>query len=188
MISKLAILFFILICNSSFSQPPGWVSSPDGAYLSYNEFNDGRPSFSVDSVKNNMMKNQYGNIIIVPAKRFSGTWGIVLKNNLYIRRTSNMRSSDLPNAVIPLPGIVFTISKLDVAFVRIIKYGSICLNAENDMIKLPSIQNYEASISNFKYLIKDDKALTAIFRKEKNKKISVYRYIDLYNTKHPIAD
>lgn len=134
------------------------------------------------------MKNQFGNIVILPARQFSKVWGIVLKDNLYIKRTSNMRSSELPIAAIPFNGALVTVSKLDAAFVRILKYGSICLNAENDMLKLPSIENYRVSVSNFKYLIRDDKGLSTLYKKERDKEISVYKYIDLYNVRHPTID
>ncbi len=188
MFFKFTLLLVIVSVSSSFSQSISLTAVPEGSYTSYQEFLDKKPSVLVDSIKNNLIKNQYGNIIVLPARQFSKAWGIVLKDNLYIRRTSNMRSSVLPIAAIPLNGAVVTISKLDAAFVRILKYGSICLNAENDMLKLPSIENYRVSVSNFKYLIKTDKELTASYKKEQDKLISVYKYIDLYNDKHPITD
>jgi hypothetical protein len=188
MFYRLALLFTIISVHYSFSQSTNSLEKPEGAYASYQAFEDKLPSFSVDSVLNNIIKNQFGNVIALPSSRFSNIWGIVIKDNLYVRRVRNIRTSALPSAVVPFNGGFITLSKLDVAFVRIIKYGSICLNAENEMIKLPSILNYQVSVSDFKFLIRHDRDLTAMFKKERNKKVSVYRYIDLYNARHPSLD
>jgi hypothetical protein len=179
------ILLSILISSNAFSQKVDLVDAEEGAYSSYNDFIQDRPSLSVDIVNQNLMKNHFGNIIILPGDQFSGVWGIVLKGNLFIRRTNKMKSSDFPGVIIPVTPVI-SVSRLDIAFVRLIKYGRICLNAENNMLKLPYIRIYTTGVSNLKRLIKDDKELTLSFKHEKDKEIAVYRYIDFYNEKHPI--
>ena len=182
-------LFILFVFGSlpSFAQSGVLVEAPEGVYASFDDFLQRKPSLSIEIVEQNTIKNQFGNIIVVPDKLFSNMRFIMIKGSLYVRRTAKMRSSDLPIAIVPLNGAVITVSKLDVAFVRLIKFGSISLNAENDMLKLPSIENYRLSKSNFKYLIKDDKELTMAFKKERDKEIGVHRYIDLYNLKHPLS-
>ncbi len=181
------IILLVLGSSPSFAQAGALVEAPEGVYASFDDFLQRKPSLSIEIVEQNIMKDQFGNIIVVPNRLFSNMYAIMMKGDLYVKRTAKMRSSDLPTAIIPLNGVVITVSKLDVAFVRLIKFGSISLNAENDMLKFPSIENYRVSKSNLKYLIKDDKELTMAFKKERDKEISAYRYIDLYNLKHPLS-
>jgi hypothetical protein len=179
-----SLIVLVLFSFKSFSQVPLLENTKDGAYASFANFESGLPVMAVDSVELQIMENLGGNLLLLPLNPFEDIWAIVYKGHLFTRRSQNVRVTDLPLAMFPFGGTMATVKKSETAFVRILRYGKLCLSMDNTLIKLPHRRDYELTIPQFKKLIEDDEILLQQFVREKDKKIMIYKYIDLYNQRH----
>jgi hypothetical protein len=181
MTKRFLVVVLAFFSTKNFSQIPVLENSKEGAYASFVAFENGRPVISIDSLETQIMRNLGGNLLVLPLSPYENMWAIVYKGFLFTRRSQNIKTSDLPLAILPLGGPLVTIKKSAAAFVRIMKYGKLCLSADNTLVKLPFRRDHELTVSKFKKLIKDDEVLLSQFLLEKDRKIMIYKYIDLYN-------
>jgi hypothetical protein len=176
------LIVVVLFSIKSLSQVPVLENTKEGAYVSFEDFEKGAPIITGDSVELQIIENLGGNILLLPLNPFDDLWAIVYKGYLFTRRSQNLK--DLPIAMFPFAGTVATVKNSQTAFIRILRYGKLCLSMDNTLIKLPYRRDYELSIPRFKKLIEDDEILLEQFVREKDKKTMIYKYIDLYNQRH----
>jgi hypothetical protein len=156
---------------------------PEGAYANYEDFISKRTSINRDSVLMLVGKGSDATSIFLPEKYSHQFLAIVLSGELYInyaQQSKNVPVSGLPMAVMMAATRNYRI------FVRVVKFGSIGLTSYGSCFKMSDrIKQMPITPKVIKAFIADDKALSDLFKKTRDKETEMYRFIDLYNAKHP---
>lgn len=161
---------------------------PEGAYASYQDFVNKRTSLNRDSVLTLIGKASDVYSIVLSGKYSNNLFGIVLRGQFYINYATQGRG--LPNQSLTSVSVAMgAASRSYRIFVRVIKFGSIGLTSYSSCFKMSDgIKHLPISVKAIKTLIADDKDVSDSFKKSKSKEAEMYRFMDLYNRKHPVFE
>ncbi len=162
---------------------------PEGGYASYQDFVNKRTSIDGDSVLTLIGKASDVYSIVLSGKYSNNLFGIVLRGQFYVNYAPEGRGMPSQSGGVYVSVAMRAASRNYRIFVRVIKFGSIGLTSYSSCFKMSDgIKHLPISVKAIKTLIADDKDVSDSFKKSKSKEAEMYRFMDLYNRKHPVFE